>query len=387
MKKEVYFDHAATTYLDSRVLEVMLPYFGEKYGNASSSHTKGKEALVAIDDAKEIFAKTLNCKASEIIFTGSATEANNLAIFGIAKATPQKNHIIISSIEHSSIYEPCKELEQNGYKITKLPVDKNGIVSPEDLEKEISPQTAVVSIIHGHHEIGTIQPISELGKICKKHNVPFHTDACQTACSHTLDTKKLNIDLMTINGSKIYGPKGIGALYVNKSIQIKPLILGGQQEEGLRAGTENTANIVGFAKALELAQKEKESENKRLTKLRDKLIHQLLKNIPGSYLNGHPEKRLPNNINITIPGINTQELILYLDEAGIFVSSGASCEIGTAKPSPALIAIKIPKKDLFSAIRITLGKRTTEEEIDYAIEKFIFIFKHLFAQKGKTHFR
>ena len=387
MKKEVYFDHAATTYLDPRVLEVMLPYFGEKYGNASSSHTKGKEALVAIDDAKEIFAKILNCRASEIIFTGSATEANNLAIFGIAKATPQKNHIIISSIEHSSIYEPCKELEQNGYKITKLPVDKNGIVSPEDLEKEISPQTALVSIIHGHHEIGTIQPISELGKICKKHNVPFHTDACQTACSHTLDTKKLNIDLMTINGSKIYGPKGIGALYVNKSIQIKPLILGGQQEEGLRAGTENTANIVGFAKALELAQKEKESENKRLTKLRDKLIRQLLKNIPGSYLNGHPEKRLPNNINITIPGINTQELILYLDEAGIFVSSGASCEIGTAKPSPALIAIKIPKKDLFSSIRITLGKRTTEEEIDYAIEKFIFIFKHLFAQKGKTHFR
>ncbi len=377
MKTEVYLDHASSTYLDPRVLKVMLPHLKEKYGNASSSHKKGKEALIAIDKAKEVFAKTLNCKSSEIIFTGSATEANNLAIFGITKANPTKNHVIISSIEHPSISQPCKELEKNGYKITCLPVDKYGLISEKTLEEEISDKTALVSITHANHEIGTIQPISKLGEICKKHNVPFHTDACQTACTHPLNTKILNVDAMTINGSKIYGPKGIGALYINKSIKINPIILGGHQEQGLRAGTQNTANIVGFAEALEIIQKEKITENKRQTKLRDKLISQLLKQIPGSYLNGHPEKRLPNNVNITIPGINSQELILHLDNAGIYVSSGASCESGTAKSSPTLIAIGIPKQDVFSAIRISLGKRTTENEINYTIKKLTSICGNL----------
>ncbi len=366
--KEIYLDHASTTPTDPRVLKEMLPYFSEKYGNPEVPHTKGKEALMAIDRARETIAKILNCRDSEIIFTGSATEANNLVIFGLAGASKKGTHIITSTIEHSSVRHPCDKLEEEGWEITRLKADKEGFVSPADLEKAITPQTALVSIMHANNEIGTIQPIEELGEICQKHNIPFHTDSCQTAGTHDLDVKKLKVDALTINGGKIYGPKGVGALYIKRGTPIEPIIYGGNHERGLRAGTHNTPGIIGLAKALELVQKEKDKENKRLSKLRDTMIEGILKNIPASILNGSKEKRLPGNINVTIPGIDAQELLLHLDQKDIYASSGAACTLGKNSPSNTLIAIGIPKKEVFSSIRISLGKQNTASDIEDAIK-------------------
>lgn len=379
----IYLDHASTTYTDPRVLEAMLPFFSEKYGNAEAPHGKGKEAMIAIDSSRETIAKLLNCRASEIIFTGSATEANNLTIFGIAKASEKKEpgHIIISSIEHSSIQQPCNELEKEGWKITRLKVDKEGFVNPKNLEEAITPQTVLVSVMHANNEIGTIQPAAELGEICKKHKVPFHIDACQTAATQDLNTQKLNADLLTLNGGKIYGPKGVGALFVKRGIKLKPLIFGGKHERGMRAGTHNTPGIVGLAKALELVQKEKDKENRRLSLLRDKMMENLLKNIPGSKINGSRELRLPNNINITFPGINSQELILHLEQEGICVSTSAACTLGTTTPSSTLLAISLPKKDILSSIRISLGKINTEKEIITATKKITLVYKKLRNKK------
>lgn len=381
-KPQIYLDHASTTYVDPRVMAAMLPYFSEKYGNPSSLHQKGIETKIAVDTARETVAKILNCKAREIIFCGSATEANNLAIFGTAKAQEHRGkHLITSKVEHSSVRIPFEQLEKEGFKVTFLDTDKYGMMDPKTLQQAITKETTLVSIIYGNNEIGTIEPIPELAEICRKNNVAFHTDAAQ--CNYeNLNVEDLKIDLMTLNGSKMYGPKGIGVLYKKDSLKIKPLIYGGGHENGLRAGTLNVPLIVGFAKALELARNEAAKETKRLIVLRDKLIEGLLKKIPQAKLNGHPTQRLANNVNIVIPEINAQELLLHLNEAGIFVSSGSACKTGIEKPSQILLAIGLPAHHVHSSLRMTLGKKTTEKDINYVIETLPKITEKLKQHSG-----
>jgi len=365
---KIYLDHAATTYVREEVLKTMLPYFSEIYGNPHSLHNEGKKALIALDKAREGVAEIFNCRESEVIFTGGATEANNIVIFGVAKANIQKGkHIIISSIEHPSISEPCKELEREGWEITRLRVNEEGLIDLQQLENSIRPDTILVSIIHANNEIGTIQNLEKISEICQKKKVIFHSDACQSACSMSMDTKVLNLDLMTINGSKIYGPKGIGALYVKRGTKITKINYGGDQEANLRPGTQNIPAIVGLAKALEIAQKNREAENKRLLSLREKLIKGILE-IKDSQLNGHKTERLPNNIHVSFKGINGQNLLLQLDQAGVYVSAGSACKMGSNEDSEVLKAIGLPKNLAQSSIRLSIGLRTTEKEIDYTIK-------------------
>lgn len=374
----IYLDHAATTYTDPRVVETMLPYFTEKYGNPESRHHKGKEALVAIDNARETVAHILGCRPNEIIFTGSATETNNIAILGLARANPGK-HLITTQIEHPSVTEPFKQLEKEGHHVTWLKPDSTGLINAEDFEKALTPNTALASIIFANNEIGTIQPIKELAAIAAKHKIRFHTDACQIAGSANLSTEISigNIDLLTINGSKIYGPKGIGILFIRRGTKLSPILFGGEQEHGLRPGTHNTPNIIGIAKALELAQKDKEEENKRLTQLRDNFIATVSTTIPNIKLNGHPTLRLPNNISLTIPDIIAEELLLHLDEAGICISTGSACSGRSTKPSATLTAIGLSEKDIRSTIRLSLGKKTTSQDLKYVAETLSEIVKKL----------
>jgi len=304
--KQIYLDHAATTYTDPKVIEAMSPFFKDEFNNPSAIYTGGRKAREKVDTARETIAKLLNCKFEEIIFTGSGTESDNLAIFGFVekkqeelKQPKESLHIITSKIEHHAVLYPFERLKKQGYKVTFLDVDKHGIVDPETLKKALTPDTIFISIMYANNEIGTIEPIKELAEISHQHknrfnqSPVFHTDACQAAGALDIDTKKLGIDMMTINGSKIYGPKGIGALFKKTSVKIHPQIVGGGQENGMRSGTENVPAIIGFAKALEIAQENREKENKRLIKLRDKLTKNIFEKIPRTYLNGHPEKRLP----------------------------------------------------------------------------------------------
>lgn len=368
--KKIYFDNASTTPVDPRVLEVMLPFFTENYGNPESRHHLGKLAKIEVDNAREEIAKILNCRASEITFCGSATEANNLAILGYARNNKNKGkHLITSKIEHSSILEPFRQLEKEGFDITYLNVDKDGFVNPNDLKEAINDNTILVSIIYANNEIGTIEPISKLGEICATKNIIFHTDACQAAGAKSLDTKELNADMLTINGSKIYGPKGVGVLYVKREIDLEPIAFGGGQENGLRSGTQNVANIVGMGKALKIADEEREKNNQHLITLRDFLISELLK-IPNTRLNGSRTIRLPNNINITFTGIDAQRLILTLDDKGIYISAGSACNAGKGTPSKVLKSIELSDEEMTGTIRITLGKNTTAEDIQYTIDTF-----------------
>ncbi len=365
--REIYLDHAATTYLDPMVLEAMLPYFQEEYGNPESLHQKGQNARVALDQARSTIAQLLNCQSNEIIFTSGGTESNNLAILGIAQASKGK-HIIISAIEHSSIFEPCKFLEKNGYEITILPTDKEGFINLEELKNAIRPDTILVSIIYANNEIGTIQDIKKIGEICRANKVPFHTDACQATGVENINVEELNIDLMTLNASKIYGPKGVGALYINQSVNIKTIQFGGGQENNLRSGTHNTTGIIGLAKALELSQKNRNQENQRLTKLRDQLIDNILKLVPHSQLNGPRQNRLANNINLSFQGVRGEELLLHLDNLGIYISTGSACQARSAKSSSVLKALGLKRDLIDSTIRISLGKKNTDSDIDYLIE-------------------
>lgn len=374
VKSAIYLDNAATTYVDPRVLDAMLPYFSEEYGNAESLHEKGMNARMSLDNSRETIAKILNCQTSEIVFTSSGTEANNLAIFGATRANKSKGrHLITTTIEHSSVSEPFNKLEKEGYEVTMLKVDSNGLINLEELKSSLRPDTTLASIIYANNEIGTIEPIREIGQICHEKGIIFHTDACQAAGAENIDVEELNVDLMTINGSKMYGPKGVGALYVRKNTKIEPIIFGGSHENGMRGGTHNIPGIVGLAKALELAQQEHKTESLRLTKLRDFLISSILEKVPGTKLNGPNPKnyeqnscpRLPNNINFSIEGIIGQDLLLQLNEAGIYVSTGAACKVRTSKPSNVLKAIGVPLNLIQNSIRISLGKKTTPKDIEY----------------------
>jgi len=367
--RRVYVDYAATTPLDPRVFEVMKPFCMENFGNASSVNTSGVTARKAIDEARAKIASFMNADSpEELIFTGSATESNNLVLKGYAfKHGKTKTHIAVSTIEHDCILNAAKWLKQQGFKVDFIPVDKFGLLKMDALEDSIKKGATLVSIIHGNNEIGTIEPIEEIAKLCHKNNVLFHTDAAQSFGKVPIDVKRMGIDMMTINAHKLYGPKGVGALYIRKGIELDPLLHGGGHEFGLRSSTENVPGIVGFAKAVELRKEEMKPEAERLTRFRDKLIKGALE-IPDSYLNGHPTQRLPNNANFRFAYIEGEAIVLGLDMEGIEASSGSACASKTDLPSHVLLAIGLKPEIARGSLRISLGKHNTPEDIDYILE-------------------
>ncbi|MEE8417989.1 MAG: IscS subfamily cysteine desulfurase, partial [candidate division Zixibacteria bacterium] len=371
----IYLDHNATTYLDPEVRAVMSEYMEKCFGNPSSIYREGKDARALLDGARRSLAQLLNCTAKRIVFTGGGSEANNLAIKGVAFANWNgKNHIITSTIEHPSVLEVCRWLEKCGFKITYLEVDQSGRVSPSDLKDAITPETSLVSIMMANNETGSIQPIAELAAIAKENGVLFHTDAIQAIAKIPVDVEALNIDLLTISGHKIYGPKGVGALFIRKGVELHPLIHGGSQESGRRAGTENLINIIGLGKTSELAaQYLPQMEKVRI--LRNRLENGIKKLVPEAILNGHKTERLRNTLNMTLPGIRGESLVLALDQRGISISSGSACRSGSPDPSHALLAMSLSEDDAHCAIRISLGLRNTEEQIDFTLSMLEEIIK------------
>ncbi len=399
--KNIYLDYASTTYIDSRVLKKMMPYLTFVFGNPSSLYLLGQQAKMAIEESRKEVAKILGRFPQEIIFTGSGTESDNMAIYGIAQAYyDYGNHIIISKIEHKAVLESARKLEKQGFKVTYLNVDSQGIVKLAELKKALNKKTILVSIMYANNEIGTIQPISEITKIIRNFrdsnhearnseqipkskfqnskvsdfgfrisNLPiFHSDACQAAGALSLEVKDLGVDLLTLNSSKIYGPKGSGCLYVNEDYKIEPLIVGGSQEMGLRAGTENPALIVGFSEALKLAEKLRKRESQRLKNLRDYFIKKVLKTIPNSRLNGHPQKRLPNNINLSFAGIEGESLVLKLDQYSVCASTGSACTSIDLTSSHVLLALGLSEDIAHGSLRLTLGRKTTKRDLNYVLK-------------------
>lgn len=365
--KPIYLDNAATTKIDNKVLKSMEPYFQEFYGNPSSVHIKGQETKKAIENARKIIAESINAKPEEIYFTSGGTESNNWALKGLFfKNYPKKNHIITSKIEHDSILGTCKWLEKEGIKVTYLDVDKEGFIDLNELEKKITRKTFLITIMHANNEIGTLQDIEKIGKICKDKGVLFHTDSAQSYTKVPIDVKKINVDLMTINSHKIYGPKGVGALYVKEGVEIEPLLHGGGHEKGKRSGTENVSGLVGFGKAVEIS---KEIDYKKICQLRDSLIEGILKNISKTKLNGPiGEKRLQTNVNISFSGTEGETLGAYLENKGIYVSTGSACMSNTDAESHVLKAIGLTPKEQDSTIRFTLGKETEKKDIEYVLK-------------------
>ncbi len=394
--KNVYMDYAATTYVKPEVLEEMMPFFTEKYGNPSSFYGISRETKMAIDKARNRVAKALNCDLNEVYFTGGGSESDNWAIKGIASAHRKKgNHIITTKIEHHAVLHTCEYLEKQGFEVTYLNVDKEGFIDLEELKNSITDKTILVSIMFANNEIGTIQPIKEIGEICRERKVFFHTDAVQAVGNIPIDVKEMNIDLLSLAGHKIYGPKGIGALYIRKGVRIDNLVHGGGQERSRRAGTENTASIVGLGKAIELATDNLEEHNKKLTVLRDKLIEGLLK-VPHTRLNGpRDEKRLPGNVNITFEFIEGESILLSLDFEGVCASSGSACTSGSLDPSHVLLAIGLPHELAHGSLRLTLGDASTEEDVNYVLEVVPPIIERLrnmsplwedFIKKGEKYY-
>lgn len=359
----VYLDAAASTRVDDEVIDAMLSFFSRSYANASSIHSLGRKADDAITHSRELIAETINAKAREIIFTSGGTESNNLALKGAAFARGE-GHIITSKIEHDCVLNASKWLEQQGFRVTYLDVDSEGFVHPDDIEDAIADDTILVSIMHANNEIGTIEPVTEIGKVCQKHEVLFHTDACQSYTKVPIDVEEMNLDLMTINSHKIHGPKGVGALYIRLGTDIDPLLHGGGHEYGIRSGTENVPGIVGFAKAVEVA---KPSDANRIRKLRDKLIEGLLE-IPSTRLNGPRRNRLCNNVNVSFEFIEGEAITLGLDSEGIEVSTGSACSSDTLEASHVLLAIGLAEEVAHGSVRLSLDKYTTEEDIEYTIE-------------------
>lgn len=365
----IYFDNAATTKIKSEVLNEMMPYLTTNYGNASSLYTIGRQSKRAIENARKQVADLINCNPNEIYFTAGGSESDNIALKGFAYANNQKgNHIITSKIEHPAVLESCKFLEKHGYEVSYISVNKDGIIDLEELEKTIKPTTILISIMFANNEIGTIQPIEEISKIAKKHNIIFHSDAVQAFGNIQIDVKKMQIDMLSMSGHKINAPKGIGAIYLKEELNIEKIINGGHQEKNKRAGTENIAGIVGMGKACEIAKKNLDIHSRNLKKLRDYYISKLQKEIPDKiHINGTMEKRLPGNANVSFEGLDSSELIYRLDEKGICVSSGSACSSGSSEPSHVLKAINLSDKYLKCAIRTTFGENNTFEEIDYFV--------------------
>jgi len=378
MNKMIYMDHSATTPVKKEVLEEMLPYFSEFYGNPSSVYALSNHSRLAIDKARERVAKAIGAKKTEVFFTGGGSEADNWALKGIAYKNKDKgNHIITTKIEHHAILHTCEYLEQQGFKVTYLDVDEYGMISLEELEKAITEKTILISIMFANNEIGTIQPVKEIGELAKKQGVLFHTDAVQAVGSLPIDVKEMNIDLLSMSAHKLYGPKGVGALYIRQGTKIDPLIAGGAQEKNKRAGTENTPGIVGLGKAIELAYEHLEENTTYLISLRERLIKGIKERIPYVRLNGHPEKRLPGNANFCFQFIEGEALLLSLDMVGIAGSSGSACTSGSLDPSHVLLAIGLPHEIAHGSLRLSLGTGNTEEEVDFAVEKLVGIVDRL----------
>ncbi len=376
----IYLDYAAATPLEKKVLEKMLPFLDRDFANPSSIYQFAQNSRGAVDKARGEVAKILHCAADEVFFTGSGTEANNWAVFGVSNATSKK-HIITTQIEHHSILHPINELQRRGYDVTFLKVDKQGRINLQELEKAITPETFLVSVMYGQNEIGTLENIEEIGKITNKHGVVFHTDACQAAGFENLNVEDLKVDMMTLNGGKIYGPKGVGCLFIKKGTKITPLLYGGGQEHRLRGGTENVAGIVGFAEALKLAEAHKDKEKNRIKGLKDELIASISK-IPHAHLNGDPDHRLANNVNFSFEGVDGESLLFRLDLEGICASTGSACTAGTLEPSHVLLGIGLPTKLAKGSLRLTLGKHTTKEEIQTVLQKLPKIIADLRDTKG-----
>lgn len=370
--KKIFMDYASTTKVDQEVIDAMLPFFSEYFGNPSSLHLFGREAHEGLDQSRKKVADLLRAKEDEIIFTAGGTESDNIAIKGAAYQNRNKReskgpHIITSVIEHPAVLETCKHLEKQGFKVKYLPVDKYGIVKIDDLQESISKNTFLITIMFANNEIGTIEPMEEIGKISKENNIPFHTDAVQAIAKVPIDVNKLNIDLLSISSHKIYGPKGAGALYVRKGVKLQPIVHGGGHEGGLRSSTHNMPGVIGLGKACELAKKRMGKDTKYIKNLRDKLIKNILQ-IEESYLNGHPEKRLVNNAHFRFTGIEGESLLLRLDEKGIATSTGSACSSMKLKASHVLTAIGLSPVEAHGSIRLSLGRESTEDEVSYVSE-------------------
>ena len=367
--RKVYLDNAATTALSPKVLEKMMPYLTDIYGNASSPHSFGQTARIGVEHAREQVARAINADPSEIVFTGCGTESDNTVLFGVAERYAKKgDHIITTNVEHHAILHSCAALEKKGIKVTYLPVDKDGLVTPEQVRDAITDKTILVSVMFANNEVGTIMPIPEIAAVCHEKGVLFHTDAVQAAGHIPIDVKAMGIDMLSISGHKFHGPKGVGVLYERKGIRLPSYIIGGEQEKGRRAGTENVAGIVGLGEALELAVTNMSETSARMTRMRDRLIEGIEATIPEVKLNGHRTKRLPNNVNFAIKYIEGESILLMLDMAGIAASSGSACTSGSLDPSHVLLALGLTHEVAHGSVRMTLGDDTTDEDIDYVLE-------------------
>ena len=367
--RKVYLDNAATTALSPKVLEKMMPYLTDIYGNASSPHSFGQTARIGVEHAREQVARAINADPSEIVFTGCGTESDNTVLFGVVERYAKKgDHIITTNVEHHAILHSCAALEKKGIKVTYLPVDKDGLVTPEQVRDAITDKTILVSVMFANNEVGTIMPIPEIAAVCHEKGVLFHTDAVQAAGHIPIDVKAMGIDMLSISGHKFHGPKGVGVLYERKGIRLPSYIIGGEQEKGRRAGTENVAGIVGLGEALELAVTNMSETSARMTRMRDRLIDGIEATIPEVKLNGHRTKRLPNNVNFSIKYIEGESILLMLDMAGIAASSGSACTSGSIDPSHVLLALGLTHEVAHGSVRLTLGDDTTDEDIDYVLE-------------------
>lgn len=368
-KKIVYMDHAATTYAAPEVVEAMLPYFSEKFGNPSSVYGIGQENKAAVEEARAKVAAAIHAEPNEIYFTAGGTESDNWALKGVAFANIRKGkHIITTAVEHHAVLHAAEWLQSQGFEVTYLPVDQYGMVSPVDVEKAIRPDTILISVMYANNEVGTIQPIAEIGAIAHAHGIYFHTDAVQAVGHVPIDVKAEHIDMLSLSGHKFYGPKGIGVLYIRRGVRIQNLLHGGAQESRHRAGTENVAGIVGLGAAIERSVAAMPEESARLTAMRDHMIRELLK-VPASHLNGHPTQRLPNNVNITFEYIEGEGILLLLNMSGICASTGSACNSASLEPSHVLTAMGVPHEIAHGSVRLTLGERNTEEDVSYVLEK------------------
>jgi cysteine desulfurase len=376
--KRVYLDYAATTPTHPKVIEAMLPFFSEVWGNPSSIHVCGQEARSAVEEARGKVARLIGANSDEIFFTSGGTEADNWALKGITSANhSHSNHIITSSVEHHAILETCKYLEGQGFSVTYLTVDPYGMVDPDAVKKAITQKTILISIMHANNEVGSIQPIAEIGKIAKAAGVYFHTDAVQTVGHIPVDVNRLGVDMLSIAAHKLYGPKGVGALYIRTGTRIESLLQGGAQEKKVRAGTENVPGIVGFGKAVELAEEEMDDEARRISRLRDILIKSILEKIEHAYLNGHPTKRLPNNANVSLQFVEGEAICLNLDLAGICVATGSACTSENMEASHVLLAMGLSPELARSSLRFSFGKWSTEEDVNYVLEKLPVVVSRL----------
>ena len=378
MRKYIYMDNSATTPVKKEVLDEMIPYFTQKYGNPSSIYSLGSDSKVAVEKAREQVAKALGADKKEIFFTAGGSESDNWAIKGYALKNKNKgNHIITSNVEHHAVLHTCEYLEKNGFEVTYLNVDEFGMIKLEELEAAITDKTILISIMFANNEIGTIQPIKEIGEIAKNRNIFFHTDAVQAIGNIKIDVKEMNIDSLSLSAHKFYGPKGVGVLYVKQGIKMESLIAGGGQERSRRAGTENVPGIVGLGKAIELSYEDLDAKNEKVIVLRERLIKKIEENIKFVRLNGHRTNRLPGNVNFCFQYIEGESLLLSLDMEGIAGSSGSACTSGTLDPSHVLLAIGLPHEIAHGSLRLSLGNFNTEEEVDYVVEKLVEIVDRL----------